>query len=307
MTTARTSPIAVLTATLAVVGALALFLPWWQALRPAVLLVAGPTRAGDAEVWPGWEVVGVARAVLVGALASATVVAAGARPHRGAPGLLGAVCGAAAGGLGAAAVLGSRVSAGPGAWVALLAGAGAVALPLVGATRATGAAVAAIALVVAVAVPVLPGGAPRPDGGRTSGPFLRLAGLAAPRLDALDLVPVPGGAVRIAGHDGDGHRLERVTPTSGGVDLTVLAGGADPACGLVRTARGLPPEPGPARRRRRRGHLVHHRPRPRGARPPGAAGPRGRTARRAPAPARTGARAGGGAGRVGRAHGVRWR
>lgn len=55
-------------------------------------------------------------------------------------------------------------------------------------------------------------------------------------LDARSLLPLPGGALRFVPQTG-GVRLERVNPNPGSVDITTLAGGVDPACGLTRIGR----------------------------------------------------------------------
>jgi hypothetical protein len=51
-----------------------------------------------------------------------------------------------------------------------------------------------------------------------------------------DVVPVQGGALRRAGHDG-GFRLERIAAEPGRVAVTPVAGGFDPTCGLTAAAR----------------------------------------------------------------------
>ena len=51
-----------------------------------------------------------------------------------------------------------------------------------------------------------------------------------------DLHPVDGGALR-ASTSGPAPRVDRVTPTPGGVDIAPLVGGLDPACGLVADPR----------------------------------------------------------------------
>ncbi len=50
-----------------------------------------------------------------------------------------------------------------------------------------------------------------------------------------DVVPVQGGALRRAGHDGD-FRLERIAAEPGRVAVTPVAGGFDPTCGLTAAA-----------------------------------------------------------------------
>jgi hypothetical protein len=59
----------------------------------------------------------------------------------------------------------------------------------------------------------------------------------AGEVDLTDLRPVPGGAVRSVRLPGDGYRLERLAPGPGGLTTDWLAGGLDPGCGLVRSAR----------------------------------------------------------------------
>lgn len=60
---------------------------------------------------------------------------------------------------------------------------------------------------------------------------------AAPDLDVRELLPVSGGALR-TGADARGGHVERIAAGPGAMVRTVLAGGAIPACGLTRTARG---------------------------------------------------------------------
>lgn len=70
--------------------------------------------------------------------------------------------------------------------------------------------------------------------------YLPVVTISAPpgavRLDVPGLLPLPGGAVRFVAQN-SGYRLERVTPTSGSIAATTIAGGLDPACGAVRTGR----------------------------------------------------------------------
>lgn len=55
-------------------------------------------------------------------------------------------------------------------------------------------------------------------------------------VDPEDVVPVRDGGLRLVDRGG-GSRLERITVTSAAATVDVVAGGADPACGLTRSAR----------------------------------------------------------------------
>ncbi|GAA1305700.1 hypothetical protein [Pseudonocardia xinjiangensis] len=191
MTVGRIPPALLAAAALAVVPLVTLPLPWWTAPRqPVVLLGVGPALPGAAARWPGWELLGPLRTVLLAALVVAAVSVVLLRSRRGgrwavAARVLLVAAGAGLVATGVWVLAGWGGSAAAGAVIAILSGVGVVVLGAVRTPRATVvrllvADFLAVAL-VAAAVPLLPGGAGPAMGDRSAGPFVHVAGLDAPQ------------------------------------------------------------------------------------------------------------------------------